>query len=94
MAIDAFTDELIAMRHVPEMLTERVHAGTVHNWWRHGIGGVKLETIKIGRKRFTTKAALAEFFRLRGADIPKTPESEAPERSDDMASRLKAAGLL
>ena len=42
---------------------ERISYSTLWRWTLKGVHGVKLETLKVGRKRFTTPEALAAFGR-------------------------------
>lgn len=90
--IDIFTDNLIPMKEVPAMLG-LVDGSSVDRWWQHGVQGVKLETVKVGKTRYTTKEALAEFCRQR-AERKSTATTPALERSPEMTERLKRAGLL
>lgn len=40
---------------------EGKHPSTVHRWASRGVGGTKLETFKVGGKRYTTKEAHVRF---------------------------------
>jgi hypothetical protein len=52
-----------ASRHVPR----RPHPSTLRRWAYEGIDGVRLESCKIGGRRFTTVEALRRFMeRLTG----------------------------
>lgn len=39
-----------------------VHISTLHRWRLRGVGGAKLETFKIGGKRFTSTEAIQRFI--------------------------------
>ncbi|HRZ17662.1 MAG TPA: DUF1580 domain-containing protein, partial [Candidatus Hydrogenedentes bacterium] len=41
----------------------RISYSTLWRWTLKGVHGVKLETLKVGRKRYTTPEALAAFGR-------------------------------
>ena len=60
--IDAFTEELLSLSQAAKIIPGRPHVLTVHRWSRKGLRGVRLETVVIGGKRFTTTAALNRFF--------------------------------
>lgn len=63
MAIDITTEQLIDFNEAAELLPEGSRP-TYATWWRwatKGVGGVKLETVKIGAKRATTASAVARF---------------------------------
>ncbi|MFV0446641.1 MAG: hypothetical protein ACK5Q5_23975 [Planctomycetaceae bacterium] len=94
MAIDPFKDELIDLANISEHLPEPVSGTTVLNWWKNRFGDVRLETVKIARKRYTTRAALAEFFRQRTALDVKASAPTESERSPELTEQLRRAGLL
>lgn len=56
----------IALRDVPKILPRRngkkIHIATVFRWARKGLGGRVLQSRLIGGVRYTTVAALNEFF--------------------------------
>lgn len=66
MPIDAIRDHLVEMGDVPRVLEEtikkRLNLATLYRWQSRGIAGIKLETILVGGKRFTTVEALNRFF--------------------------------
>jgi hypothetical protein len=47
-----------AGRHVP--LTP--HRNTLYRWAIHGVDGIRLETLRIGKRRYTTLEALGRFL--------------------------------
>lgn len=57
--IDPTTDDLIPLNDVRKIVP--VHRSTLARWSSDGIDGVVLETVWIGKLRFTTRAAVAEF---------------------------------
>jgi hypothetical protein len=73
-----------ATRHVPG----NPHIATLHRWRLRGVKGVKLETVLVGGRRFTSVEAIARFMeRLnggRGSDrmtpARRQKEIEAAER--------------
>ena len=40
----------------------RIHISTLHRWSLRGIRGVRLETVLVGGKRFTSREALDRFI--------------------------------
>ena len=72
--IDVCSDELLTLKAVAKMLPsgragKRVHFSTVFRWATNGVRGVKLETVKVGHTRYTTREALNDFAeRLSCAD--------------------------
>jgi hypothetical protein len=77
------------MREVGSLLPPRSSRGpicgeTARQWCVKGIRGVKLESVQLGRNRYTTEAAVARFI----AAINK-PIEEAPQGSTCEASRVR-----
>lgn len=75
-----------------------VHVATMHRWCSPtGAGGVRLETVKIGGVRFTSREALARFIsRCSGDDIPapKPVTTKAQKKRIAAAEReLERAGI-
>lgn len=69
------SDELIPLAKVAKFLPpplKRVHASTAARWALRGVGNppVKIETMKIGGRRFVTRAAVERFVaRLTGGEV-------------------------
>ncbi len=52
-----------AAHRCPAIDGKRVHPSTVFRWIRRGVrGGVRLESVMVGRRLCTTEAALNRFF--------------------------------
>lgn len=77
--ISTATEDLIPFNRVPQHLQKtfghKVHIASVYRWVNRGLGGVRLETIKVGSKRFTSAQALDRLFN--GATERKPEHSEA-----------------
>jgi Protein of unknown function (DUF1580) len=72
---------------------------TLHRWQRDGVRGVKLETVLVGDRRYSTAAAVSQFIRESTAAAasrsqPGPLPNGQPVRSEDVENRLRAAGLL
>jgi hypothetical protein len=53
-----------------------------YRWAVHGLGGVKLETLRVGGTMFTTSAAIKRFF----AELPSRPlRTRSPRRNTSSA---------
>ena len=88
--IDMQTDSLVHLREVPDLLPRRrgrkVHLSTVYRWTDRGVGGTKLETLKVGGVAYTSQEALARFIaELSGETPPRN--AEAPTHEDLRAAR-------
>lgn len=61
--IDTSTETLIPIREIPDHVPgSRVHSATVWRWVLTGCRGVILETVFVGGKRYTSKAAIGRFI--------------------------------
>lgn len=83
---------------VSKIVPGRPHASTIWRWHRRGVKGVRLETVLIGGRRYTSREALARFSErvTAAADgtgaAPSTPKARA--RALAQAERdLDAAGI-
>lgn len=59
--IDIQNETLRSLREASERLPGRPHVGTVVRWHREGVSGVRLETVVVGARRFTSDQALERF---------------------------------
>ncbi len=63
---ELLTQQAIALSEVPALLPRRrgkkVHYLTVWRWATKGLRGKKLQSVKVGRTRYTTHEAIAEFL--------------------------------
>lgn len=82
---------------------KRVHgrapsARTVRRWALHGLGGVRLRSVRIGKANFTTESAIGEFvdalWAMQNAPAPSPAPRGRPRASTAAAERaLEAAGV-
>jgi hypothetical protein len=54
-------ETLVTLAQAARMLPGRPHISTLWRWYRRGVGGIKLETILVGGRRFTSAEALSRF---------------------------------
>ena len=67
--IDFQTEELQSFETAP--IPGNPHLGTRYRWTLKGVRGVKLESLVIGNKRFTSAEAIGRF--ITQLNEPKTP---------------------
>ena len=62
----------------------RPHAGTVYRWHSRGVSGIKLQTIRIGGRRYTNRAWLEEFFEAvtRASDASVNPHDKLADKRE------------
>ena len=65
--LNLLTEDVISLSQARNFLPEvggknRPHISTIWRWSLHGVGGVKLETVKIGSRIVTSKQAVTRFI--------------------------------
>ncbi len=99
MGIDIQNETLVQFTHAPKHIPGRPHIATVHRWRLRGARGVKLESILVGGKRFTSTEAIERFIEATtaaadGEPVPRTETSKAREQRLARVEReLQAAGI-
>lgn len=67
------TEEVIsvsdARKKIGEVTGQMPGKQTIHNWINRGVGGVKLEAVRIGNSVFTSSQAINRFITARTATI-------------------------
>lgn len=56
-----------ARKEIAGLTGKRPDKATIARWVHHGVGGVKLEAVALGRQLFTSKQALTRFIAARTA---------------------------
>ncbi|MBW7866478.1 MAG: DUF1580 domain-containing protein [Candidatus Hydrogenedentes bacterium] len=95
--------------HIPCVNGRRPDVSTCWRWITAGVGGIRLEGRRYGRKWFTTAQALDDFARALADDsiqklnapkatAPTTPKTRSAARlqreQDEAEARLRASGML
>ena len=83
------TEQIVPLADAAKLLPWKPHIGTLHRWRLRGIRGVKLETIRIGGRTFTSKAALRRFIAGTTASTGVDGPGGAPEGSVPMIAELE-----
>ncbi len=52
----------LTFRQAAQLLPGRPHVNTVGRWGQRGVYGIRLETIRLGGRRFTTEQWIDEFL--------------------------------
>jgi len=95
------SEDLIPFNYVPTYLQKnfghKVALGSVYRWINKGIGGVRLETIKIGAKRFTSAQALDRLFngatKAKQERINDTPAKKKFRNQSRIENEAKDLGI-
>ncbi len=83
--IDPQTETLIPFSRVPAEVPGRIHRATAHRWRQRGVRGVKLESILIGGRRYTSLEKLSEFFAATTAAADGSPPPARASRQRERA---------
>ncbi len=84
--IDIQTERLVTLAEATRILPGRPSISTLWRWRHKGVGGRRLETVRIGGKRFTSREAIARFARQDG-DAP----TSAGRSTSDREKAIRAA---
>jgi len=98
MSINIQNESLLSLVKAAQF--HNVHVSTVHRWRLRGNLGVKLETVRIGGKRMTSREALERFHErvtaaADGSVAVSCPESDRARerRLAKVEAELTAAGI-
>jgi hypothetical protein len=69
--------DLVPLSHASPLFPTAPHPTTLWRWAREGVGGVKLETIRVGGRRFVTRTAVDEFLRATNISASNATSAEA-----------------
>ncbi len=98
MCIDVRQEQPLSFNQAAQYLPERSrpHSSTWWRWWRHGVRGVRLETVLIGGRRYTTAEAVQRFVSAltAGACGVQSPPRQQQRLTDrEIEQQLDAAGI-
>jgi hypothetical protein len=87
--IEALAATFVLLSKAGRLLSTNPSTATMWRWAHRGVDGVKLETFKIGGRRYTTAESVEKFVcRLNSPRAANEPqESPLRERQKDVASR-------
>jgi hypothetical protein len=95
MAIDPSADPLISLSMAAKTLPKPPSPACLWRWHRKGVRGVRLETVVVGGRRYTTAAAWREFVEMVTANTTVADRPESPRvRSDQVEQKLRAERLI
>lgn len=74
--------------------TNRPAKSTISRWANKGVGGIRLVSQRIGRKRFTTLVWLRRFLAETNAENPNEQEALRPEADFDQVDPAEIEAML
>jgi hypothetical protein len=78
---------LLSLREATQLLPGRPHISTLHRWRLRGVRGIRLETVRVGGRRFVSTDALAKFI----DETTKATASHDPVASPTTSCSTSAA---
>jgi hypothetical protein len=93
MAIDPHLDALLSISQAAKPLPNPPSPACVWRWHSKGVRGIRLETVVVGGRRFTTAAAWREFVEKLTAAANGRSEPTS-HRSEATAQKLRTGRLL
>ena len=87
MTID-LTEALLTLTQAAATLPSKPHASTIHRWRLRGVRGIRVETIMVGGRRYTSREALERFSVRLTASAAGTPP---PARTSKQRQKAIAA---
>ena len=60
--IDTTSEDLISFSDATQLIPGHPHLSQVYRWATRGLRGVKLEFVRCGGRRYTSREALARFY--------------------------------
>ena len=84
LVVQLLDESLIPISDIPKHSPIRVHRSTGHRWSTRGVGEHKLETVRIGGRRYTSLQALQRFWAAisgvqNAALVASSPSDSVPQ---------------
>ena len=87
--IDISEEKLVSLADAAKTLPGRPHVSTIWRWHTRGIRGIRLETVVVGGRRFTSRESLQRFAEATTAAADGAPVS-VPAVGDKGCARSPA----
>lgn len=100
--IDILNKQMIPFSKIPgwceKHIGNRVNRSTAHRWRMRGARGVKLETVLVGGRRYTSQEALLRFLDMTtvaedGVSSPQHNSHERCRSHEEAEAYLKPEGI-
>lgn len=97
--IQTSSENLLELSKVPQHLEKlagkRPHIASIYRWTKHGIAGIRLETLIIGGTRFTSEQALDRFFQesTKAKEKQNQPKESADSRRRAIEAQADQLGI-
>jgi hypothetical protein len=96
--IDIHVEHMLTISAAARELPGRPHVSTVWRWINHGVRGIRLQTVLVGGKRYTSRESLQAFVEqttvAAAGDTPAARTSRQRQRAIQQAElACKQAGI-
>lgn len=94
-----FNEDVLALSAAAREVPGNPHASTPFRWATGpGVGGVRLEVVRVGKRLFTSRQAIARFLAACNGGLPvATPDpklaNKRKQQIRDAERRVRAAGV-
>jgi Protein of unknown function (DUF1580) len=88
-----FREDLLRLADAAKIIPSHPHTSTLWRWCLKGVKGVRLQTLVVGGRRYTTMTYLTEFIAHLSASRTTEPIAESSQRTTQKevaARRAKA----
>ncbi len=79
MSITLF-EQLLSFADASRVLQSRPHVSSIWRWSTRGVRGIRLETVQVGGRRFTSREALERFIARTTAARDEAAAVDYPSR--------------
>jgi hypothetical protein len=87
-------EKLLSLSEAAELLPNRPHVSTLWRWCRRGVKGVRLRTLIVGGRRYTTPSFLEDFVVHLSEPRVVTPTTGSQERAQQKARAEEIAAAM
>jgi len=92
--INIYEDDLISISQAARKLPTKPAPATIWRWHAKGVNRIKLETVVVGGKRYTTEKAFVEFVRAVTKAADESQDERRRKNDDSVHEELETRGLL
>jgi hypothetical protein len=88
---NSLNESHITLAEAARLLPGRPHSSTLARWALRGVKGVRLETVKVGGRRFTSREAIERF--IEAGNDQATAVARVPGKAGRTVSQHRRRGL-
>jgi hypothetical protein len=103
MSVDILSEAIVSLAEAAKIIPTRPDVSTLWRWYRRGVRGIRLETVIIGGKRYTSRESIQRFIERtteahdKGAAAPAKPFARTRRNRNaavtEAKKKLQAPGI-